>query len=71
MAGPAAGSRHRARQLGSWHRARVAGDPAPGYRISVSRVHQIGPRIRYFRFHGFFNTQLDMTQESQQEGSGS
>ena len=28
MAGPAAGSRHRARQPGSRHRARVAGDPA-------------------------------------------
>ena len=39
MAGPAAGSRHRARQPGSRHRARVAGDPAPGYGISVSRVH--------------------------------
>ena len=30
MAGPAAGSRHRARQPGSRHRAWVAGDPAPG-----------------------------------------
>ena len=30
MAGPAAGIRHGARQPGSRHRARVAGDPAPG-----------------------------------------
>ena len=28
-----------ARQPGSRHRARAAGDPAPGYGISVSRVH--------------------------------
>ena len=45
MASLAAGSRHWARQPGSRHRARVAGDPAPGPAAGLDRV----PRtlIRY------------------------